>query len=79
MDYSDEDWFLNLLMRIDLKITIAWARTYHHGSRMSFCKMGNFSLTISLLTIITSVNSLEITLAPLTLVDGDVLWIAKNP
>ena len=79
MDYSDEDWFLNLLMRIDLKMTMACARTYHQGSKMSFCKMGNFSLTISLLTIITSVNSFEMILAPLTLVDGDVLWIAKNP
>lgn len=73
MDYSEDDWFLNLLIRIDLKIMIACARTYHQGSTISFCKIGSFSFIMSLLTIMMSVNSFEIILAPLTLVLGEVL------
>jgi hypothetical protein len=42
MDYSEEDWFLNLPIRMALNIMSVCARTSHHGSCISFCITGSF-------------------------------------
>lgn len=79
-DYVDvKEWLLYWVRRMDLKIIRVWALTYHQWSVINLRKSGSFSLTISSLTAITSLKSLEIIFPPLTLVFGEVEFIAKKP
>ena len=68
-----------LLNRMALKMTKAWARTYHQGSSISPFSAFNFSLTISLLATTTSEKSRASIFAPLVRTEGAGLLRAKKP
>ena len=79
-DYVDvKEWLLYWVRRMDFKIIRVWDLTYHQWSVINLRNSGSFSLTISSLTAITSLKSLEIIFPPLTLVFGEVEFIAKKP